>query len=316
MKHELRKYFWALNLLTLTVCAYFAAQAIAAMIASSMPQPSGRRAGLGSAWRPPLGAQASRDVSVIQDKNIFCASCQPQEPAPSDPAAGGQGESSSGDPVKTSLNLKLIATLVSEDDKAFSYAAIHFSEENKTRLVPIGAKVLGEATLEEILVRQVHLRNSGRLEYLELDRGSSPSPSPTPPPVAATPSRRRKNPYAKDIAELSKGVRSLGGNKWEIQRRTLNKVLGNTAMLASQARIVPSSRNGKPNGFKLYAIRPGSIYQLIGMSNGDTIHAINGARIDTPDKALEVYTKVRNASHLTISFSRRGQPKTHEYVIR
>lgn len=87
-------------------------------------------------------------------------------------------------------------------------------------------------------------------------------------------------------------------------------------MLARSARIVPSARNGQPNGFKLYAIRPGSLYSLIGMQNGDTIHAINGHAITTPDKALEVYTKVRTASHLTIAFSRRGQTSTHDYTIR
>jgi general secretion pathway protein C len=115
---------------------------------------------------------------------------------------------------------------------------------------------------------------------------------------------------------LAQGVRKLGDTKWEIQRSALNKVLGNTTLLARSARIVPSVRNGQPNGFKLYAIRPGSIYSLIGMQNGDTIHEINGHQMNTPDKALEVYTKVRNASHLSISFTRRGKPRTHDYTIR
>ena len=103
---------------------------------------------------------------------------------------------------------------------------------------------------------------------------------------------------------------------WEIKRSTLEKVLSNTTLLARSARIVPSVKNGKPNGFKLYAIRPGSIYDLIGMKNGDTIHAINGHAMTTPDKALEVYTRVRNASHLNISFSRHSQTMTHDYNIR
>ena len=54
----------------------------------------------------------------------------------------------------------------------------------------------------------------------------------------------------------------------------------------------------------------------IGLQNGDTIHSINGFDITTPDKALEVYTKVRSASNLTIDLSRRGKPLSMEYSIR
>ncbi len=118
------------------------------------------------------------------------------------------------------------------------------------------------------------------------------------------------------IAEIAKGISKVGEGKYEIRRSALNKVLGNTTLLARSARIVPSVKNGKPNGFKLYAIRPGSLYSLLGMFNGDTISAINGHSITTPDKALEVYTKLRSASHLSISFARRGTPLTHEYTIR
>lgn len=61
--------------------------------------------------------------------------------------------------------------------------------------------------------------------------------------------------------------------------------------VARAARIVPSVRDGKPHGFKLYAIRPGSIYVVLGLRNGDTITAVNGDDITTPDKALRIYTQ-------------------------
>jgi hypothetical protein len=34
------------------------------------------------------------------------------------------------------------------------------------------------------------------------------------------------------------------------------------------------------------------------------------------DKALEVYTKVRESSRLSVSISRRGKPLTLDYTIR
>jgi general secretion pathway protein C len=46
--------------------------------------------------------------------------------------------------------------------------------------------------------------------------------------------------------------------------------------VAKGARVVPAVKNGKPDGFKLYAIRPSSVYSKLGLTNGDTIQSING----------------------------------------
>lgn len=115
--------------------------------------------------------------------------------------------------------------------------------------------------------------------------------------------------------DISRSVTRVGPGRYRIKRSGLNKVLGNTMLLARSARIVPSVRNGRPNGFKIYAIRPGSIYALLGFYNGDTITAINGMAITSPDKALAVYSKLRNANKLTIQFNRRGRPMVHRYTI-
>jgi len=82
------------------------------------------------------------------------------------------------------------------------------------------------------------------------------------------------------------------------------------------ARFVPSVRDGKPNGFKVYAIRPSSLFGKIGMQNGDTIKSINGNEMSTPDQALSLYTKLRSASHLTLSIERRGETVTMDYTIK
>jgi general secretion pathway protein C len=66
----------------------------------------------------------------------------------------------------------------------------------------------------------------------------------------------------------------------------------------------------------MYAIRPNSVFAKIGMQNGDTISSINGFDMTSPDKALEVYTKVRSASNLSVSLVRRGQPVSMEYAIK
>jgi len=314
MSVHLRKYLWITTPLVVGICSYFAARAVGQVVAGSLPNPRPRPIQMAS--RTPLGSAIHRspDLSDLLSRNVFCSTCEPETaPDPGGEGSGEGGEPGSDEPTKSSLNLKLVATLVGDPGTDWSFAALHDPTDLRTRLYRVGMEVPGGATVVDVMQRRVMLQQGNRLEYIDLEQGESASSSN---PVAAPPShtpRRRPPPLAK---ELEGSVRKLGPNKWEIQRSALNKVLTNTHLLARSARIVPSMRNGKPNGFKLYAIRPGSIYSLIGMQNGDTINAVNGRPMTTPDKALEVYTKVRNASHLSISFTRRGQTKTHDYVIR
>jgi general secretion pathway protein C len=309
-----RKYFWMLNLFTIALCALLAAKAVGHLVEANLPPPKTRRVIPPPQLGQTLVAHGARDITPILSRNIFCSTCEKVVEGPNpggDPGGAPTGEPNNDAPVKTSLNIKLIATLISNEDKAWSYAAIQNVTDSKSRLFGIGAKVPGDATITDIIDRRVLLLNGNRNEFLDLDTGNQPVTSPNPRVSIKRP--RRSMPGMEAIA---KGIRKVGEGKYEIQRSALNKVLANTTLLARSARIVPSVRNGKPNGFKLYAIRPGSLYGLLGMSNGDTINAINGHPINTPDKALEIYTKLRRASHVSISFTRRGKSQTSEYNIR
>ena len=101
-----------------------------------------------------------------------------------------------------------------------------------------------------------------------------------------------------------------------MQRATLDSLLGNMSALSRAARIVPEMKDGKPTGFRLLSIRPDGPFAKIGLQNGDVISAINGLEMTSPDKALEVYTKLKSASHLSVGLERNGQKITKEYNIR
>jgi len=136
--------------------------------------------------------------------------------------------------------------------------------------------------------------------------GLDPLPDPVDPNV----------PPDDLMKEMLKGIKKVSDVEFRIDRKLVDKVLENPAAVARGARIVPSIKNGKPNGFKLYAIRPSSVYAMFGLYNGDTIHRINGFDLTSPDKALEVYTKLRDAKNLQVDLTRRGKPVTLRYSIR
>ena len=142
-----------------------------------------------------------------------------------------------------------------------------------------------------------------------LDAATPPPGAPAPPPQHAEP----KDPLA---AELDKGIRKTGNNTYEVQHSTLDSLLGNMGALARAARIVPETRDGKSVGFRLFSIKPDGPFGKIGLQNGDVISAINGLEMTSPDKALEVYTKLKTANHLSVGLERNGQKVTMDYTIR
>jgi hypothetical protein len=76
--------------------------------------------------------------------------------------------------------------------------------------------------------------------------------------------------------------------------------------LTGSARIIPHYRDGVAAGFKLYGIRPDSLFASCGFMNGDTITSINGTALLSADAALEAYQMVQTSGTAVIELQRRG----------
>jgi general secretion pathway protein C len=63
---------------------------------------------------------------------------------------------------------------------------------------------------------------------------------------------------------------------------------------------------GQPDGYKLYAIRSGSVYEAIGLHNGDRLAALSGMKLTDARSALDLDTKLRAANALELEVDRRG----------
>ena len=189
MEIALRKYFWILNLVTITLCSVFAARAAGRFMESAVATAAKRKVSIPPPpMDPSLATATQRDITQVLARNVFCSNCKPLVETPAANSAENSdpnGEPSSDAAVKTALNIKLVATLVSDSDSAYSYAAILNVTDSKTGMFSIGSKVEG-ATVTDILQRRVLLLNSGRNEYLDLLEtaatavASAPTPSPRP----------------------------------------------------------------------------------------------------------------------------------------
>jgi general secretion pathway protein C len=310
----LKRYFWIVPLVTTMLCSYLAARGATAVIDAKIAGDEDSPKAAPSRPRkvlPPPKATFSKDADIVVSRNMFCSTCEPpvaDSTKPVDP---------SGRPPNTSLPLILSATVVASIP-TFSSATIINTGSFKSGSYGVNDEIPDAGPILIIMPRYVDFRNknANRIERVELGGVpqspaivAAPPPVPMPPPVEA-------NPESELTAAVDKSVKKIDDSHYEIDRSLVEKILGDPSVVMRQARIVPSIVNGKPNGFKMYAIRPNSVFAKIGMQNGDTITSINGFEMTSPDKALEVYTKVRSASNLSISIIRRGQASAMEYSIK
>jgi general secretion pathway protein C len=209
-------------------------------------------------------------------------------------------------PVRSSLHGVLVSTAIASPEK-WSLCQITNTDTNETGVYAVGdffltARIYGmeHAWYDGSYKDRVLVENEGRNEYIDASAAAPPNlgVTPTPPPAAGAGS-----------------VRQISENNYAIAKKELDSQLSNLSELATKARIVPSFKNGVSNGFKLFSIVPDSLYAQIGIQNGDVVHKINGYEMNSPDKALEIYQKLRDAARIEVELERRGEMIRKQYTI-
>jgi general secretion pathway protein C len=315
----IKKYFWVTTLVVIVICSALAATAVAHIIEATALTDSDKPVKRAPVRPAPAAAAApdkgkpSKVGLAIAERNMFCSECQVA--APVTDTAGPVP--SDGSPPITSLPLHLVATNVSSNEK-FSFATVMNTTSNVTGVYRQGDQIPGAGPVVRVIAKYVDFENKAthRVERISLLGGEAPAPPPATTVAAAEPPPDDGKPKDDLMAAVEAGVKKVDDTTFEIDKSLVDKVLTNPTAVARGARVVPSVKNGQPNGFKLYAIRPSSVYAKIGLMNGDTIHAVNGFELTSLDKGLEVYTKVKESTSLSVSITRRGKPLTLSYSIK
>ena len=309
-----KQFFWTFHLVVLFAGAFLVARTVNVFVGSMLETPPESIAGDQARVAP--GPKSSNEDSVpitaFLDRNLFKAAREDLV-AEAEAAASKDVEEGVFDEdqcEQSSINAELLATLVSSNPEA---SMAMFSDKAKQEVgdYRMGDKLLDQGEIMAIEWRRVLVKRNGRCESFSLQEESavpSEAVASTPPPgPTGGPEGEQK---------FGEGVKQTGGDEYEIPRAEIDNVLSNLNQIATQARIVPSFHNGKANGFKLFSIRPGSLYSKIGIQNGDIIQKINGFEINSPDKALEIYSKLKDAQQISVDLVRRGKSKSLSYNIR
>jgi general secretion pathway protein C len=245
------------------------------------------------------GKKSLRLYRPISQQNVFnSASTGVQE------GAQRPGATKSTAPLKkTDLNVELIGTVVGASQDSF--AIIEDRQRREQELYQIDDMIQDQARVVEISRCKVVVLRDGTEEVIEC-----------PDPDAKTkkgPSTVRHSASSKDDGY---NVKQVSDSEFVIDEEEVESALGNINQLLTQIRVVPNFQDGKADGFKVFAIKPQSLFAKIGLKNGDVIRKVNDQDITSPEKAFGVFQELRNEKNLTVEISRRGQNQSLNYEIR
>ena len=342
MRHALESFikrrFFLVNLVLLAIAAILAARTVTAVAGHVVAEKIKEKAGLDKPAEhrvPPPRIGPSRDFAAASDENIFEGKREVvAEGGPVDNGPPPDADDCDAAP-KSSLRLRLVGTVVFttpessvasivDEGKGSSTAEMYSindcvditpsADDPNGKLVgkaPPCARVADSAVLRRIEPVRVCLWNESehRMEYLAIDE------PPDKGPVVARATKPTEDDKPPGLDDLGGSIRKTGDTSYEVGQGEVDKALNNLAELSTQARIVPAFEGGKTVGFKLFSIRPGSLYSKIGLQNGDVINRINGYEMSSPEKGLEIYTKLKDSKSVTVDLKRRGKAMTLDYNI-
>lgn len=199
-------------------------------------------------------------------------------------------------PVTAPTELLLLGTATGSFRETF--ALVRHTVKQEERVFRLGDLVFDAGRLVQVTREQAFIVINGK--KVELLTPMMPSATASGQPQAAA----------------QPGVAATGGGGFIIDQRALNAALDNIGQAMSDARLLPSQKDGKVEGFRASEVKPNGVFAMVGIKNGDVLQRLNDFPIDSPDKALQSFIALKGQNRLKLDIIRDGRPTTFNYEIR
>ena len=177
----------------------------------------------------------------------------------------------------------------------YGFAIIEEKGTRKQRLVKAGDVVAG-AKLVRIKRNAVDLLVEDQERTLKVVE-TKEAPILPPPPAGAAAPPVPAGTLVLNRSEVGAGLQDMGS-------------------MLRQAQVRPYFNAGVPDGFMISSIQAGSLYQKMGIVDGDIIQGVNNRAIRTADDMMDLYNVIKSGSGMALSIKRRGNPETLNYQFR
>jgi general secretion pathway protein C len=281
---------WLANTVLFVLCCLFTAKTVNAVIGSSLATPA--EAAAAPTPTQLAAAPTWADREIILNRNLFNASLL----APVGSAAIEE------DLEATKLPLTLLGTLAALEPEN-SWAAIEDRDSKLTRTVRVDDELRAGVTVLRIERRRIVLEENGSPRELVLEEDPAVLAAAKPGGRMAAPRPRRPGP--RELRQAADAPQPKPAPPLDVR---------NPATLFAQARILPKYENGQMVGVQLNAIKPGSMFEQIGIKNGDVIKELNGIKIDSPEQSAKILVELVDAKVLNVLVDGPNGPQTLTYT--
>ena len=299
-----QKYFWVINIIFICFFSLLAAKISNTYILAHFSSPelkADRSPSSSQGIQKKTRRKTASQYLPISQRNIFNSAYTGETDKST------KQEKSTSPLKKTELNVSLIGT-VAGGERENSFAIIKDNQSKEQELFQIDDMIQDQAQVLKISRCQVVVLREGQEEILVCEKEEEASRGKK----KSAPARRsRTSSKDQDFA-----VKKVSESDYMIDESEVENALNNINKLMTQVRVVPNFKDGVANGFKVFSIKPNSIFAKIGLKNGDIIQNINDQDITSPDKAFLAFQELKNEKNFTVAISRRGQAKTLHYEIR
>jgi type II secretion system protein C len=188
---------------------------------------------------------------------------------------------------KPELKLELIGTAIGNIKDPIAF--IKDLETSKQGIYKLGYKIK-EAKIIRIAKGEVELDLKGIKQTLRL-RGAG-------------------SDYA---SANSAAIISVNGDNIVMSRNALLNETGKILESAKKIKIKPFGESKQVVGMQVEGVANDSLIAQAGIHDKDVVTAVNNQKIDSYQKALQVFSKVRNQAEIKVSLLRNGETKQLNY---
>ena len=195
-------------------------------------------------------------------------------------------------------DLLLLGTVLGSFRETF--AMVQKTSTKEERLFRLGEKVYDTGLLLSVKSDRIEIELGGKRTTIYMPTAASTAATAAVPPGTMPGSA---------VAQTSAG-------SFVIDQKALNATLDNIGQAMSDARLLPSMKEGKVEGFRISEVKPAGVFGMVGIKNGDVLLRINDFAIDSPEKAVQSMAALKGQTRLKLELLRDGQPTSFNYDIR
>ena len=102
-----------------------------------------------------------------------------------------------------------------------------------------------------------------------------------------------------------------------VDRIAVEESISSPERLLRDARMLPHyNANKVQEGFTLSEVKPGGIYDTLGLKNKDILLGVNGLELSDPASALQAFTAIKGTNKIEVDILRNNSPMTLRYNLR